>query len=80
MLIAVNFFAPFLKITGCSRAVFTPEEGARVRDLRSPVFPKYTSLRDVKQTLTSLNGDFAEDGDILREGDVVAFFPPVRGG
>lgn len=40
----------------------------------------HEQLRSVRRMLISVNGEFPEEGAEIREGDVVALFPPVSGG
>jgi molybdopterin converting factor small subunit len=40
----------------------------------------HEQLRPVRRMLISVNGEFPDEGAEIREGDVVALFPPVSGG
>lgn len=42
--------------------------------------PYATSFANLKRIRAALNEELASDDAALKEGDVVAFFPPVTGG
>ena len=81
MSIRVLFFASLADIAGTRE---TTVDAAAVTDLAS-VFDKFArefpSLEKYRSSiLFALNSEFARPGSPVREGDEVAFFPPVSGG
>ena len=62
--------------------VFELPSGGSLKSLRTLVSTAHPILKDVEDSiLTSVNETFVEDEKIeLKEGDVVAFFPPLSGG
>ena len=42
--------------------------------------PYATAFANLKRIRAALNEELASDDEALKEGDVVAFFPPVTGG
>ena len=38
------------------------------------------NLPQLDQVLTAINEEYAEDVDVIKSGDTVAFIPPVSGG
>jgi molybdopterin synthase sulfur carrier subunit len=37
-------------------------------------------LRGLSSVMTAINESFANEGDVIKDGDTVAFIPPVSGG
>lgn len=59
---------------------FQLQDGSTVEALIEAVKLMHESPRGVGLILVAVNGEFAESGKVLVEGDVVALFPPVSGG
>ena len=59
---------------------FQLQDGSTVEALVEAVRLMHESVRGVGRILVAVNGEFAESGNVLVEGDVVALFPPVSGG
>jgi molybdopterin synthase sulfur carrier subunit len=81
MSIRVLFFASLADIAGTRE---TTVDAAAVTDIAS-VFDKFArespSLEKYRSSvLFALNSEFARPGSQVRDGDEVAFFPPVSGG
>jgi sulfur-carrier protein len=81
MSIRVLFFASLADITGkreirVDTATFT--DVISVFDSFAREFPALETYRS--SVLLALNSEFARPGSIVRDGDEVAFFPPVSGG
>ncbi len=81
MSIQVLFFASLAEITGAREktvdsAAFT--DVASVFDKFARDFPALESYR--ASVLFALNSEFARLGSPVRDGDELAFFPPVSGG
>ena len=81
MSIRVLFFASLADIAGTREATV---DAAAVRDVLS-VFDKFAkefpALESYRSSvLFALNSEFARPGSPVRDGDEVAFFPPVSGG
>ncbi|MDQ1280464.1 MAG: ThiS family [Thermoproteota archaeon] len=64
----------------CSSEILVIEDRVKIRDLKSIVSLKHIDWKDIKRALTSLNGEIVSDDTILKDGDVISFFPPVSGG
>ncbi len=81
MSIRVLFFASLADIAGMRE---TTIDAAAVKDVAS-VFDRFAgeipSLENYRSSiLFALNSEFARPGTPVRDGDEVAFFPPVSGG
>ena len=62
--------------------VFDLPSGGSLKSLRVLVTAAHPILKDVEVAmLASVNETFVDDKEVeLKEGDVVAFFPPLSGG
>lgn len=54
-------------------------EEASVRDLKWKLKEQYPSS-NLDDVMTAINEEYALDTDIVKQGDTVAFIPPVSGG
>ncbi|MDV3103839.1 MULTISPECIES: ubiquitin-like small modifier protein 1 [Thermococcus] len=88
MKVTVRYFARYRSLVGKGEEEVELPEGATVRDLieklrelhpvlKNEVFSEDDSFADVN---VSRNGRYVGFDEILKEGDVVALFPPVSGG
>ncbi len=81
MSIRVLFFASLADIAGMRE---TTVDAAAVTDVSSVFnqfarqFPALENYRS--SVLFALNSEFARPGSSVRDGDEIAFFPPVSGG
>lgn len=76
MKIQVLFFAGVREAMGKDRVPLTLPENATVADAWSRVGGE----RRQSKVLCAVNEAYADPTRLLKEGDVVAFFPPVTGG
>lgn len=74
------YFASYRELTGLAEETVELPEGLMVEGLIEGVKSLHEHLRGMRHMLVALNGEFAEPAVKLREGDVVALFPPVSGG
>jgi molybdopterin converting factor subunit 1 len=51
-----------------------------VAALRAKLIATYPQLSGLKSLLIAVNNVYAEDQDVIREGDEIALIPPVSGG
>ena len=88
MKVTVRYFARYRSLVGKGEEEVELPEGATVMDLieriremhpvlKNEVFAEDDDLADVN---VSRNGRYVRFDEILKDGDVVAIFPPVSGG
>ncbi|NRD77240.1 molybdopterin converting factor subunit 1 [Bacillus sp. BRMEA1] len=53
--------------------------GKTVAELKAMLMEKY-DLPKLDTVMTAINEEFAGEDEIIRDGDVIAFIPPVSGG
>jgi sulfur-carrier protein len=54
-------------------------EGKTVAELKTELAAKY-DLPRMDTIMTAINEEFASNEEVIREGDEIAFIPPVSGG
>ncbi len=74
----VLFFAHFGMLR--SRQCGLMEWDDQLRDLKSKCVQKNMSLQRLDNVMVAVNEEFATDSEVIKEGDTVAFIPPVSGG
>jgi molybdopterin converting factor subunit 1 len=55
-------------------------EGQTVAELRSALLKNYPALISLRSLMIAVNNVYAEDPQLLKEGDEIALIPPVSGG
>ena len=81
MKVRLLFFAVLRDITGKSDAEWTLPEGSRARDVWQTLREQYRELAAVEQPpMTAINESYESPDTLLRDGDELAFIPPVAGG
>lgn len=82
MQINVLFFATIRDLVGQKRVTLELNNTSQtIQDLRLALVEKYPSIEDnLKVALVAINEEFAFNADTIKDGDEVAFFPPVSGG
>jgi molybdopterin converting factor subunit 1 len=79
--VEVLFFGMAQDLTGFARERLDLEEGASVADLRRRYEDRFPRLRELADTLlAAVNEEIALPTEVLRDGDEIAFLPPVSGG
>ena len=81
MRVKILYFARFRDLTKTREEYVDLPESATIADLRTLLEQRHLGLgRAMETALSAVNRDFAFPDTILKEGDEVAFFPPVSGG
>jgi molybdopterin synthase catalytic subunit len=79
--VGVQFFARLRELTGRSDWQCDLEAEARVADAWAAAIAAFPDTAVLSQSVSAaVNAEFAKMSTPLREGDVVAFLPPVSGG
>ena len=81
MRIRLLYFAVLRDITGKSEEVVELPEGTRALEVWSRLRRDHNQLAGYeKPPMTAINEDYVSADQLLRDGDEVAFIPPVAGG
>ncbi|MCU0449025.1 MAG: molybdopterin converting factor subunit 1 [Bernardetiaceae bacterium] len=51
-----------------------------VADLRAHLYAQYPALASLRSLAVAVNNEYAEETQLLAEGDEIALIPPVSGG
>lgn len=74
----VLFFAHLRDVVG-EESLALNAAGKTVSDLKIELTAIY-NLPKMETVMTAINEEFASNDEVIREGDVIAFIPPVSGG
>ncbi|HEX2835937.1 MAG TPA: molybdopterin converting factor subunit 1 [Thermoanaerobaculia bacterium] len=81
MKVRLLFFAVLRDIAGTDERELTLRDGATARDVWNALRTEFARLTDyIDPPMTAVNEEYAEPDQVLREGDELAFIPPVAGG
>ncbi len=81
MSIRVLFFASLADITGMRETTVDASETTNVTSVFDKFAKEFPLLENYRASvLYALNSEFARPGSPVRDGDELAFFPPVSGG
>ncbi len=81
MKITVKTFATVTDITGFSSSDIEIAEGKTVGHVLKNLQGEYPKLENIYESLlAAVNEEYAEHNHELKDGDVLAIFPPVSGG
>ncbi|GAB4519003.1 MAG: molybdenum cofactor biosynthesis protein MoaE [Anaerolineae bacterium] len=82
MQIKVLLFATLKEIARESQiTLILPTDTATVREVREALTQRFPNIEaHVNAAIAALNEEYAFNEEILRDGDSIAFFPPVSGG
>lgn len=81
MRIRLLYFAVLRDITGKSEEVLDLPEGTRAADVWTRLRNRHDKLAGYERApMTAVNEDYVPADQLLRDGDEVAFIPPVAGG
>jgi MoaE-MoaD fusion protein len=79
--IRLLFFAVLRDITGTTDAELDVPEGTKPRDIWQSLRERHGQLAAYEQPpMTAINESYASPDEALRDGDELAFIPPVAGG
>ena len=81
MRVTVRLFARLRDVVGAGELARDVTSGASVGTLWRQLVVDYPGLAGYERSISSaVNADYAQRDHVLREGDEVAFLPPVSGG
>jgi molybdopterin synthase catalytic subunit len=82
MQIKILFFATLKDIAGQKRMLLDiTGDNTTIDSVRQKLIELYPEMEaNLKVAIVAVNEDYAFDDDIVKEGDELAFFPPVSGG
>lgn len=81
MRVKVLYFAGLRALAGVREEMVELPEAATVEQVREVLARRRPELEAaLESAVTAVNREFASPGDAVREGDEIAFFPPVSGG
>jgi MoaE-MoaD fusion protein len=79
--IRVLFFGVLRDIAGVREETVEVPDGSRLSSVYDLYATRFPRLKDMSASIVlALNQQFAKPGDAVRDGDEVAFLPPVSGG
>jgi len=79
MKVNLKFFASLRLLTGTAEKELEVPEGTTGSDLVEMIREMYDGFNE-KTVLYAVNGEYVGEEVGLKEGDSIAFFPPVSGG
>ncbi len=81
MKVRLLFFAVLRDIAGSDEQELAVDEGTTARDVWESLRRTYTKLAAYTQPpMIAINESYAAPDAVLRDGDELAFIPPVAGG
>lgn len=80
MRMTLRYFASIRDLVGTDGEEITIPQGSTVEGLLEALKGLHEQLKGVEPILIAVNGAYVDPGTKLKEGDVVALFPPVSGG
>jgi molybdopterin converting factor subunit 1 len=81
MRVTVRLFARLRDIAGAAELSRDIAPGATIQNVWRDLAGEYPELGQYERSISSaVNADYARMDQVLREGDEVAFLPPVSGG
>ncbi len=81
MKVRLLFFAVLRDIAGSDEQVLAVDEGTTARDVWESLRRTYAKLGAYTQPpMIAINESYAAPDAVLRDGDELAFIPPVAGG
>ena len=81
MHVTIRLFAQLREVTGASELTRLMADGSTAGDTWQALVAEFPALADHTRSLSvAVNEEYAKPTTALRDGDEVAFLPPVSGG
>lgn len=81
MRVTVQYFARLRELAGCREWGCDVPDGSTVADVWQAGVDRYPAVAVLAGSLScAVNADFSRMNAVVRDGDEVAFLPPVSGG
>jgi molybdopterin converting factor subunit 1 len=81
MKVKVLLFASLREVVGAPQSTLDVEQGANISDVWHDLAGLYPPLAPHTGTIAfALNGSYAKPNETVKDGDEIAFLPPVSGG
>jgi molybdopterin converting factor subunit 1 len=81
MRVTVQYFARLRELAGCQTWTCELADGSTIADVWRACIARHPDVEVLGASLScALNADFSRMGAVVRDGDEVAFLPPVSGG
>lgn len=77
-MIKILFFAELEEIVG-AREITVKKDAMSITELKAYLKEQFPTLA-VDRAMIAVNEEYVEEKDVVKQGDVVAFIPPVSGG
>ncbi|KHF39328.1 molybdopterin converting factor subunit 1 [Halalkalibacter okhensis] len=77
-MIKILLFAELQEEAGTDQ-VEVDKAGETVDDIKSWLQQQY-HFTSLEQTMVAINESYADENEVVKDGDVIAFIPPVSGG
>ncbi|UCZ51993.1 molybdopterin converting factor subunit 1 [Bacillus shivajii] len=78
-MIRILLFAELEEIVG-QREITIEKSEMKIADIRNHLLENNEGLNGIKHAMAAVNEEFADNETTVKDGDVVAFIPPVSGG
>ncbi len=77
----MKFFSSFGNLAGVNETELDLPNGATLKEVVNKVLEEFPQLKQfARYMITSLNNRVADQGTVVKEGDVVGVMPPLGGG
>lgn len=80
MTVSVLFFGVSSDLAGSNSIKMDLLEKSTVLSFKKQLKGSYPAMKNINEYAIAVNEEYANDSDILGDGDVIAVLPPVSGG
>jgi len=80
MEIRLLFFGISADFVGTNNLEFSCENIDTINDLKIQLKTDFPALKNLQDFAIAINENYANDGDVITQGDTIAIIPPVSGG